>query len=319
MKISIILEWENALLSELDRTAVMIQKLFSQMRKRKEDFELIIVHDPDLVDEPFILDFLQQPNVNLAKDELAIFRFLPRLGMHYFVLKNEGVMASTGDTVILIDSDVIPEDGWLSNLIEAFLENPDSIIGGLAYIDFSDFIGKCFALGWFFPLRPLQPTFTETSIIFSNNLIASRELLITNPYPDMADKVTRSADLILWQRLREKGIKIFFHTGACVSHPSPNGLSHFLNRGLAEGRDDYLILKEPETKRAYPSWSFIKIWRLKSWEFIKKLGTQSNQVEMKAYQKVPAFMVMFFYYLLFLIGGILTMLFPSAAKKAWQI
>ncbi len=319
MLISVILEWENALLSELDRTQRMLEAFFYQSRKIDYDFEILIVHDPTFVKEEFIKSFIKSSVEDITEDEVTSIRFIPRQGLHYFALKNVGVEEANGETLILLDSDVIPEDNWLQKLLESHLAHKEALIGGLAYIDYSTFMGKCFGLGWFFPQKTEDNSLVQSRIIFSNNFIVDRETLLKNPYPELDGEVTRGADLLLWNSLREKGFQILVNKGAKVSHPAPNGINHFLVRGLAEGRDVYFNQKKSKTPGKIPAIQFFKIQLIKSWKVIKYSISRGDLVELKWWQIPFAIIVMLFYYLLFLIGGISSMIFPKATRRAWQI
>ncbi|MDN3202877.1 glycosyltransferase family A protein [Algoriphagus sediminis] len=319
MLISVIMEWENALLSELGRTEEMLISFFSQARKLHHEFEIIIVHDPNLVTGDFIQDFIKSSVPDLSRSELSKLRLIERQGLHYFAFKNIGIQEANGESVICLDSDVIPEDNWLEKLIDSHEENDKAVIGGLTYIDYSNFMGKCFGLCWFFPKRTKLDVVVPSNIIFSNNFIARKKLLCENPYPDLDGKATRGADVLLWRRLLEKGVGIFMNLGAKVSHPPPNGVKHFFVRGLAEGRDEYYQLKETTGHDKIPEIQFFKIYSIKSWKVIKSTFTEGALVNLKWYEAPFAMMVMLFYYLLFLVGGISTMLFPKATNRVWQI
>lgn len=319
MDISIVLEWENAVLSELTRTRRLLQEIFIQTQPREEEFELLVLHNERQVKKKFILGFIEQV---ISENDLR-----PRVPIsvvdvedaHYFQLKNKGVELAKGEKIIFFDSDIIPHSGWMDKVLEAHVQHPDSIVSGSSYIDYTDLTGKAFALSWFFPLLPTTSELKEVSMIFSNNYLAPREMMLSNPYPQMEEGVTRGADTLLWERLRQNGIKLFTHTGARASHPAPNGLQHIVKRGLAEGRDDYLKLFEKEFAAEKPFFRIVWIYLARLRKTFKSTLVHRRRVGLKGYQVPSALGLMFFYYQLFLLGALTTLLLPSVAKSSWRI
>lgn len=319
MVISILLEWENAILSELDRTKSLLNEIFTQTQARSEEFELLILHNEKLVSKSFIESFIQQIIEEFGGEPKVPFSVFNVDDAHYFQLKNRGVELAKGEKIIFFDSDIIPQEGWFEAILEASNQHPNSIISGCSYIDYSDLTGKAFALSWFFPLPPSDTKLNEVSLIFSNNYLAPRELMLSNPYPKMEAGVTRGADTILWQRLKEKGIKLLTHNGARASHPAPNGIQHILKRGLAEGRDDYMRFFEKGFMVKNPMLRFFKIYLYRCRKVFKSTLINGKKVGLKGLEIPGAIGLMLFYYQLYLIGALTTKFLPSVAKSSWRI
>lgn len=319
MVISILLEWENAILSELDRTKCLLKEIFSQTQNRSEEFELLILHNSNQVEKEFILNFINE----VLRENLIVSSFPISVvnveDAHYFQLKNRGVELAKGEKIVFFDSDIIPQEGWFEAILEASNQHPNSIISGCSHIDNSDLTGKAFALSWFFPLPPSDTKLNEVSLIFSNNYLAPRELMLSNPYPKMEEGVTRGADTLLWRRLKEKGIKLLTHNGARATHPAPNGIQHILKRGLAEGRDDYKRLFEKEFEVRKPMLRFFKIYLYRCRKVFKSTLFNGKKVGLKGLEIPGAIGLMLFYYQLYLIGALTTKFLPSVAKSSWRI
>lgn len=319
MVISILLEWENAILSELDRTRLLLQAVFSQTQGRSEQFELLVLHNSKQVEKEFISTFISdviEENGFVSTIPIAVINVDDA---HYFQLKNRGVELAKGEKIIFFDSDIIPQEGWFDAIMEASNQYPNAIISGCSYIDNSDLTGKAFALSWFFPLPPADTQLNEVSLIFSNNYLAPRDLMVSNPYPQMEEGVTRGADTLLWKRLRNQGIKLMTHNGARASHPAPNGMIHVCKRGFAEGRDDYMRLFEKEFAVKHPMLRFFKIYLYRCRKVIKSTLINGKRVNLKPYEIPAAMGLMLFYYQLYLIGALITKLLPSVAKTSWRI
>jgi hypothetical protein len=55
---------------------------------------------------------------------------------------------------LFLDSDVIPQAGWLKFLLGSLDNNPAvEVVAGNTFLDLSDFMGRAMALSWLFPLR----------------------------------------------------------------------------------------------------------------------------------------------------------------------
>ena len=319
MLISILLEWENAILSELERTRLLITEIFSQTSNRSEEFELLILYNSKQVERAFILNFIHEV-INAYKIETEIPVSVINVDdAHYFQLKNRGVELARGEKIIFFDSDIIPQNGWFDAILEASNQNPYALISGCSYIDNSDLVGKSFALSWFFPLPPTNNELNEVGLILSNNFLAPRDLMLSNPYPKMEQGVTRGADTLLWESLKKKGTKLMTHNGARASHPAPNGMIHILKRGLAEGRDDYMRLFEKEFAVKNPMLRFFKIYLYRCRKVFKSTLVNGDRVNLKSYEIPGAIGLMLFYFQLYLMGALTTKLLPSVAKSNWRI
>jgi hypothetical protein len=319
MLISILVEWENAILSELNRTKRLLIEIFSQTQDQSEEFELLVLHNAKQVEQVFILNF-----INEVIQENGLVTSLPLSVInvddaHYFQLKNRGVELARGEKIIFFDSDIIPQEGWFDAILEASKQHPKALISGCSFIDNSDLTGKSFSLSWFFPLPPDHVKLQEVTLIFSNNFLAPKNLMISNPYPQMEKGVTRGADTLLWERLRNQGIKLMTHNGARASHPAPNGMIHVCKRGLAEGRDDYMRLFEKEFAVKNPMLRFFKIYLYRCRKVIKSTLVNGKRVDLKPYEIPAAMGLMLFYYQLYLIGALTAKLLPSVAKSSWRI
>src|SRR4029077_19368753 len=62
-------------------------------------------------------------------------RLLPTADSRYCSLKNAGAAASSGEIIIFLDSDVIPEPNWLAALLETFSNPHVSVVVGSTHGD----------------------------------------------------------------------------------------------------------------------------------------------------------------------------------------
>lgn len=318
MKITFITLWENAVLSELERTESLLVQLFNQTQGRPEIFELLVLYNSNQVTLDFIKTFIDDTIRKHSLSSIENCSIIDVLDVYNFQLKNRGVIEAKGELIVFLDSDIIPAEDWLGELLNGHTQHPNDLVSGMSYIDHEDLKGKAFALNWFFPLPTSSKKLIEVSLIHSNNFIARREILLANPFPKMAEGVTRGADVLLWEKMKAKGIKIFIHEGARATHPCPNGWSHFFNRGMAEGRDAYQFLLEKEKAEKSPGWQFFKQYALRCQKVFTNTFSKGKSVDLQIIEFPLVIGIMIFYYHLYFLGGFAAKFFPKYSGTRWQ-
>lgn len=318
---TIILEWENAVLSELERTLHMLERLDAQIAQMHGDFELLVLFDPAVVDEARIHTHIIT-RLKLSASQVSL-RMIAAPDQHYYALKNIGAQHAQGDLLVMLDSDVIPEDGWLSTLLGTLDAHPDiQVLGGNTFIDPVGLLGKAFSAGWFFPLREERREIIEPAPgLFANNCVFRRPIFLAHPYPLDDDGSNRGACYRQYKAMKQCGTRIALHTGAQCSHPAPNGLHHWLIRALAEGRDH--SIRKASTLRGKPGalrrslrHATRSIWQACS----RSLRADTRQRMCMTPLEAPASIVMtIMYYGLYVIGTTLTCIAPQRTRHWWQI
>ena len=317
-QVSIILEWENALLSEMDRAREMLRRVRQQVGQQSLSFEMVVLFNPEQIDRTLIENELKTA---LGVEAQLPYRIEPASGLHYYELKNYGAKIAAADIIVFVDSDVIPEEGWLSSLLQPLLDDKHlNVVAGTSYIDPVDFTGKAFALSWLFPLRSRHGHIDRQAKSFhANNLALRRAYFLENPFPEMPHGMTRGACGMLAARMRSQGQVICRQHAAKVSHPPPNGLSHTLVRAIAEGRDG--AFKERISGNRV-TWLF-RVMR----KFVRKIFNRAvfrvirdrREVGLPLWQVPFAVLLMLAYYLLALVGGIMAVVMPGYMSKGFRI
>ncbi len=239
--VTIVIEWDNARRSDLGRPLGMLRALYSQLREMQGTFrarpEIRVLYDGAKIEGVFIERLLREAAADAPWPADVVL--LPVQGMRYYEQKNRGALGAGTDVILFLDSDVIPEPNWLRCLVESFCDARVSVVGGATYVAFDDFRGKAFALFWFFPLREETNELVTTDSFFANNVAFRREVFEELPFPDSF--VYRGRCCLLAVELRNRGVRIFRHHGARVSHPPPKGIAHFVLRALCEGHDAIVL------------------------------------------------------------------------------
>jgi glycosyltransferase involved in cell wall biosynthesis len=242
-RLSIVVEWANTDRAGVARSATMLREVERQIEEIAAagaavpfalPVEILIVQSDGTTTAPPVVDALARESTGSFVERTVLTA--PPTG--YYGLKNHGFAKSRGDIVIFIDSDVIPEGCWLKSMLAPLDDAAVEVVAGRAYIAPGGVYHKAFALFWFFPLR-LETDDHPTAPLFANNL-AFRRATFARFLFEVDDRSSRGACLTLAARLGDAGVTVRRAPGARVSHPPPNGLHHFVARGLAQGRDRLL-------------------------------------------------------------------------------
>lgn len=318
---TIILEWENAVLSELGRTLRMLETLDVQITQTHGEFELLVLFDPAVVNEHQIHAHV---TTQLRRSASRVrLRLIAAPGQHYYELKNTGAQQAHGNLLIMLDSDVIPEDGWLSTLLDTLDAHPEiDLVGGNTFIDPVGLLGKAFSAGWFYPLREERRELIEPApFIWANNCAFRKETFLRNPYPCSQHGATRDACFYQHKALRDEGARIALHTGAQCSHPAPNGLHHWFIRALAEGRDH--SIRKARTLRGKPGAlrRSLRHAARGTWQACSRSlrADTRERMHMTPVEAPLSILMTAMYYGLYVIGATLTCITPQRARNWWQI
>jgi hypothetical protein len=212
----------------------MLDRLVEEVRGRP-DLEvevLVCVSEPHRLEcERFVGDVLRRASP-LPFD----LRFLATTETDYYVLKNFGASRATGELVVFTDCDVIPEVGWLTQILAPFDAPEVSVVGGNSYVEPTSLYSRTFAAIWIFPLRSTSDVVVPISRLAANNVAFRREVALRYPFPAMPE-TSRGSCQLLERSLDRRGLVMVTAEGARVGHPAPLGVEQFVLRGFSRGRD----------------------------------------------------------------------------------
>jgi hypothetical protein len=242
-KVAIIVEWDNARLSEVDRAREMLRRVGEQVaetaRTTNATFDLMLIYDPEEV--------AREIPETVIRECLDASRWPGRIdlvevhGLAYYDQKNYGVQQTDADVVLFVDSDVVPEEGWLARLMDAMRDPAVQVVSGETYLSTDSFMDRVFAGFWLFDARKPERGLYEAKNFYANNVAIRGELIRANPFPAMASYRGQCAALA--RSLRQRGVTLYRDGRARVSHPPPQGLSHFVNRAVCQGHDIMVIAR----------------------------------------------------------------------------
>jgi glycosyltransferase involved in cell wall biosynthesis len=320
MLVSVIVEWENAKLSELGRAKRMLAQLAAQMAEAAREHglcaELIVLYDSDEVDAAV-------PRAAIASQIDAAtwpgtITLVPAPGQRYYEQKNAGAKLACGDILIFLDSDVVPDEGWLQGLLSA-LDDPDvGIVGGETYHATETLYDKLFAAFWqFAPKRPSRGVYPH-KIFYANTLAVRRALFLLNPFPDAISYRGQCAQLA--GALRRQGVTIYRQGRSAVSHPPPLGLRTFLARALCRGHDAVYWKRRRRHAVLYanPVASSLR-WVRELWQVVRRVTKRARAVGLGPLGSLAAIGLGFVYYSCKFAGEVIAFFAPGLIRRHFSI
>jgi hypothetical protein len=317
---ALIIEWDNARLSELGRTRQMLKALQEQLVayrfKSNRPPQIVILYDQGRVGSDIIHQTIEETIDFTTLD--AIIKVIPTEGLGYYELKNAGVAHTDNDVILFIDSDTIPEQGWLDALMSA-IQRPDvDVVGGNTYVAPDTFLAKSFGLFWFFEMRSKSDDLYPYDHFYANNVAIRRELVERYPYPNLES--FRGQCHVLSIQMRNEGHRIWKHGGARMAHPTTNGFRHFWRRAICEGHDEMTLHRSRKAGRLLtsPAGSLIRLLRdMRS--MAGRVAHHHKDVGLSATGAVGALCVGSAYCALKFFGDVVTYIDPNIVRRRWPI
>ena len=319
---SIVVEWENVRLAEFGRARKMLCELFRQLQQEHNNFtdkpEIILVYDPDKISSEKIGRAIESEY--RSNKYLATLSFVEGRNLDYFRAKNLGAQHTHGDIIIFLDSDVVPEDGWLSSIVSPFKGAAVDVVCGRTYITTEGLYDSACALFWQFPLRDPCEGLVEVEIssVFSNNIAFRRHQFVQMPFPDLDQ--FRGHGRRLLQEMKSAGRGIYLQNSARCAHPPPNGFYHFVCRAICDGYDDYMRATQykefdgrPPLKQSF--------WTLRRWlpSVYNKIFANRHIAKVSAAGTALSLILAIFYGGFMTLGNVLTRMSPVFVRRYFSM
>jgi len=315
---SIAVEWENARFAELERARRMLRELRRQLLEvpsPPSKPEIVFLFDRHSIDGRMVQETVESELRPRALP--AQIRIVPTDGLRYYQQKNHGASITSGEIMIFLDCDVMPEPGWLAAMLAAFREPSVGAVAGQTYIEYTGVYSKAFALFWFFGLRDASNELIPATFFHANNVAFRREVISRHPFPDLA--CYRGQCTILGDTLRAQGIGLYAKQSARVAHPCPLGWWYFLARALNNGRDG-MIVSQLRERRNRPRWRLV-YWKyrsalLRTWG---RLRRERRTVGLGPAGMVLALAIAVAYHTLAAVGEIVSRIRPNLISRLFPI
>jgi glycosyltransferase involved in cell wall biosynthesis len=320
--VTVVVEWDNVRLSELGRARRMLAELDRQAEAlaraghrewqgRPVRVDIVLVFDSQRFDEATVRQAVADSS---APGTSLPMRLLPSPGASYYEQKNAGAAAATGDVVVFLDSDVVPEDGWLESILRPFALPWVQCAAGNSYVETGSVYEKAFALTWFFPLRDHDGRRGLVAKFYANNVAFRRDFFLARRFPDEGG-LARGACQRLAESIRAEGRKIAYDGSARVSHPPPNGFRHYVERGVAQGRDN--LLGGWHASRS--PLASLRRWATAMSKATSRIWRGRKAVDLGALELPGALLVSWGYCTLMLVGEAGAMIAPQFMRRRFQL
>lgn len=233
--LSLIVEWENAGRIGSERAERMLATLGAQLAALPaafRDAEILFVHDGTRK---------AASALEAAARAAALpnpWRTAVSPDPSYAGQKRHGARLARGEILVFLDSDVVPQPGWLEGLVAPFAREDTEIVCGATFIEPDDFYSAAMALGWLFPLRPRETGLVDVEALHANNFALRRDIFLALPSPPCEGY--RDGTIRMVEMMRQRGHRILLNRGAAVAHPPPEGARRFALRALWSGYDNAL-------------------------------------------------------------------------------
>lgn len=316
--VSVIIEWENAKLSDLERAERMLAQLGRQMAeasaRRGLIAELLVLYDSEAVD-PAVPGAAIETQIDAAAWPGTI-QLIAAPGQRYYEQKNKGARLSSGDILIFLDSDIVPDEGWLEGLLAA-LDNPAvGVVGGEAYHATETYRDRIFAAFWRFPTRRTSRGLYRHTVFYANNVGFRREIFLVHPFPAAASYRGQCTELS--KTLRRHGIPIYRQGDSAVSHPPPETAGACVVRALCEGHDA-VYWKSRRTRfglllSANPAGSLLRLVR-ELWKVAPRVIARSRAVGLGPFGVLAAIAAGSAYAICKLAGEVVSFFAPGVIRR----
>lgn len=320
LRLSIVIEWKNQAFAADARAAAMLERLAEQWPP--------IARAGAVAGVPFdpCCELLPVVDCAAARSHLHALigsrfdgdpgRFSVRIldgeGLAYYQLKHRGALASRGDLLIFLDSDVIPDAGWLEALLGAAVQPDIAMVCGDTYIQPDGLMGRTFSAIWFSLPSARRGGLERDVKCAANNLACRADFYRDHPFIDVPG-ANRGVLPEMRRGLAAAGILMYRCPSARVSHPTPNGLGHFLTHALGRGRNLYFRARQDDDPTGLP----VRVWRKLS-AAAGRLLRNRRAAGLRAWELPAALALVLSYYALLGLGTLLTWLAPAAMRVRFQ-
>lgn len=322
--LSILIEWENILLTEDDRCLRMLGELGRQVGACDCTCEILVLHNPEQIAGSVIAEILATHLVIAPDRDRVTVKGVPSPGLHYYDLRNHGVRVARGEIIVCLDSDVIPEPGWLDALTTPLREIPSiDFVAGETHLDHSrSYFDRCFALGWIFPPRSPETTLGKANgrQFWANNMACRRSFFLRHPYPAGHDPLgARNACRRLKDLLAAEGIEVWHASGAKVSHPAPDGWPAALRHARVEGRDNAILYAERGYGRVRRSLRAVEFARGRLRQAVRNARAEDSPIRTPVWRVPCVILVLLPYYLTTVAGAWGHAWLPERVWRRWDL
>ena len=330
MRLSIITEWANTRLNGIPRAWLLLDALVCQWREigdrvYPETLPTEAAHFLERLDrrveilivsgDSSICDL--EGDIRARLPECFELTVLVAPGLEYYPLKNAAAGAATGEVLVFVDSDVVPDPGWMAHLLGSFGGPEIEVICGQTYVAPTDLYARAFALGWTYLPRDDHGKIFRPKKFYANTIAFRTEIFRkVGGFPALG-KRTRGAASLLRQELTRLGCSVWENQRAAVDHPPPSSFQHLAIRAIAHGRDHYM--KHDEGRHLSGLTRSVGIATARLGRGCYRTLRHGSRVGLRLWEIPAALTITSTYYAFFALGGVLTHLNPEMMGRRFRV
>lgn len=228
---SIIIETENLASADLPGLFRSVDALQSQTLSPLLANEVLMVETGDVPESVLATIRDRYPWIQTQRIDASL---------EYYQAKMAGIALTTGDVVVLCDSDCVYNNGWLAAMLQPYSQKEVQLLAGETSMDIKGPYDLAMALVYIFPRYSQRASLTKSGGYFCNNVSFKRELLDRFPIPGELP-MYRGNCVIHAHQLAQNDRYIWQQPAAQAMHAPPNGFSHFVSRFLMLGYDELCV------------------------------------------------------------------------------
>jgi GT2 family glycosyltransferase len=190
--------------------------------------ETIVVVDPDVPPTQAARLAQTYPEV----------RFVAPSRPGYFAAKNSGAAAATGEFILLLDADCVPQEDWIERLMSRFDESVAAVAGCTRYADTGPFTRFMSIPDFGYVLTAGNG---DASGFNANNVAFRREVFLAHP---LEERIRRNgACYFLFHQLRAAGHRFVYEPEARAAHELDGGRLGFFRKHFDRGYDSIAVYR----------------------------------------------------------------------------
>lgn len=260
--------------------------------------QILITHPGSAAESPALLEKITELVPELG--EVARVECVSVPGGRYYELKNAAIQQADGDWIVFLDSDCVPEPGWLATLLAPLAEGKFVAVSGHTYLGHFNLLSRTLALVWIFPLRDHDARGANRRSLNINNCAFQADWLRANPIP--IDNGFKVGCTKLVQQMAQRGGKLT-RVAAFARHAPLTGWRFFMWRALVTGRDaDRKFADMKSTSRWRRLLSAGKFWFKMECRALRRVLTHHRYVAMPLWEVPCAAALGSLFYSLALLG-----------------
>ena len=246
--VTLIIEWENAIdvVDEWTHRAMdgLVRELDAAGPLMREKPRVMYLYNRHAVPAGTIEAVIDKVAPRLP--EVAELEIVPTEGLSYYKLKNYGIARSRTELSVMLDSDAIPQPGWLEELLAPFADPEVMAVGGFTRLGHEDFLSRSMALSWIFDLAGEGAKSERRNAFHPNNCAMRTDFFRKHPFPDLQ---AFKKQCLFWVRgIRKEGHKYVFAPRAQAVHAPHPGLKFVFWRAWTSGMDSDFVIFHTRTR-----------------------------------------------------------------------